>query len=156
MKKLVTISLFVFWAIAVAVIAAGLISRDQSNLNQVNNIAPNINSNTSLVLTSAELAKHNSSNSCWLLISGKIYDVTTFLRQHPGGTSSILPTCGTDATTAYASRGGTGSHSSSAYAMLDAYYIGNLNQTINASLTAPASTNTPAKNFGNNGEEFDD
>jgi cytochrome b involved in lipid metabolism len=96
---------------------------------------------TTLALTSAELAKHNSINSCWLLISGKIYDVTTFMNSHPGGVAEILNTCGTDATAAYASRGGTGTHSSSANAMLAAYYIGDLNQTV---VTSPASPTTPS------------
>ena len=95
---------------------------------------------TTLALTMAELAKHNSSSSCWLLISGKIYDVTSYLGQHPGGTSAILATCGTDATVAYSTRGGTGSHSASANAMLAAYYIGDLNQTVT---TSPNNPTTP-------------
>jgi cytochrome b involved in lipid metabolism len=99
---------------------------------------------TTLTLTSAELTKHNSASSCWLLISGKIYDVTTFLNQHPGNASTILPTCGTDATQAYATRGGTGTHSSSANADLTMYYIGDLNQTVVTNSANP--TNPPVAN----------
>ena len=148
MKKFVTASLFIFWAVTVAVITTGLISNNNttsgansdtaatgtspvSNHKIITPITPTKPPTTAtLALTAIELAKHNSSQSCWLLISGKIYDVTSFLRQHPGGIRTILPTCGTDATIAYATRGGTGSHSSSADAMLAAYYLGNLNQTI--------------------------
>jgi len=151
MKKYVTISLFVFWAITVAVITAGLIS---INNNQIevsgNNNIPNqtetnnttgVNSNiTTLNLSMTELAKHNSRTSCWILISGKIYDVTTFLNQHPGNSSTILPTCGTDATIAYNTRGGTGTHSSSATSLLAAYFIGNLNQNVT---TNPNNPTTP-------------
>jgi len=50
-----------------------------------------------------------------------------------------LPTCGTDATTIYANRGGTGAHSSSAHALLSAYYIGDLNQTVATSSSNPTT-----------------
>ena len=142
MKKYITASLFIFWAVVVAIITAGLISinKNQSsvgsnvglnitNINQTSKIM-GINSRvTTLTLSMDELAKHNSSSSCWLLISGKIYDVTTFLTQHPGGAREILKNCGTDATVAFDTRGGTGAHSASAFAMLNLYYIGDLNQT---------------------------
>jgi cytochrome b involved in lipid metabolism len=145
MKKYTTISLFIFWAITVAVITAGLITSNNSQLATGPNIEttsnpPNnsssptknpVNKTTGLTLTKTELAKHNSSSSCWLLISGKIYDVTSYLNQHPGNASAILPTCGTDATFAYNTQGPTSrphSHSSNARAMLDAYFLGNLNQ----------------------------
>lgn len=42
------------------------------------------------VLDGAEIAKHNSPTSCWLVIHGKVYDVTNFLDQHPGGRSILL------------------------------------------------------------------
>ncbi len=136
MKKYVTISLFVFWAITVAVITAGLVLYNQNT--ETTKI--NTNKGSNLLLSKTELNKHNNRQSCWLLISEKIYDVTSFLNGHPGGASTILPTCGTDATKAYASRGGTGSHSSSAYAMLADYYIGDLNQTVT---TSPNNQNSP-------------
>lgn len=139
MKKYITASLFIFWAVVVAIITAGLISINNnqsiivgSNITDVNQTSKitGINSRvTTLTLSMDELAKHNSSRSCWLLISGKIYDVTTFLTQHPGGAREILKNCGTDATVAFDTRGGTGAHSASAFAMLNLYYIGDLNQT---------------------------
>lgn len=30
-------------------------------------------------LTGAEVAKHNSKDSCWVIVHGKAYDVTEFL-----------------------------------------------------------------------------
>ncbi|KAF4662127.1 hypothetical protein FOZ61_002690 [Perkinsus olseni] len=45
-----------------------------------------------------EVASHNSASDCWLIIADKIYDVTTFLADHPGGQKAILPHCGRDAT----------------------------------------------------------
>lgn len=37
-----------------------------------------------------ELAQHNTAGSCWIAIEGKVYDVTTFLADHPGGAKTIL------------------------------------------------------------------
>ena len=164
MKKYVTISLFIFWAITVAIITAGLISLNKNepaitnnNTDQPINTTSGAKStlpatSTKLGLTLTELKKHNSSKSCWLLVSDKIYDVTSFLNKHPGNASTILPNCGTDATAAYVTRGGTGSHSNSTYAMLVSYYIGDLNQTVNINLATPP---TPTI-LGNSSRRDDD
>lgn len=45
-----------------------------------------------------EVKRHNSAKSCWVIISGDIYDVTEFLEAHPGGRNVILKAAGTDAT----------------------------------------------------------
>ncbi|ODQ82117.1 hypothetical protein BABINDRAFT_59190 [Babjeviella inositovora NRRL Y-12698] len=45
-----------------------------------------------------EIATHNSAESCWLIIDGKVYDLTDFLDEHPGGKKIILKHAGTDAT----------------------------------------------------------
>ncbi|KAI0702513.1 FMN-dependent dehydrogenase-domain-containing protein [Cytidiella melzeri] len=48
-----------------------------------------------------EVAKHNNATSCWVIIKDKVYDVTEFLPEHPGGTKVILKYAGKDATAAY-------------------------------------------------------
>ncbi|QSS59199.1 hypothetical protein I7I51_08632, partial [Histoplasma capsulatum] len=50
------------------------------------------------VLDAAEVAKHNSADSCWVVLYGKVYDVTEFLQKHPGGAQIILQLAGKDAT----------------------------------------------------------
>ncbi|KAA8650265.1 hypothetical protein EYZ11_003826 [Aspergillus tanneri] len=49
-------------------------------------------------LTGAEVAQHNSRESCWVVVHGKAYDVTEFLPEHPGGQKIILKYAGKDAT----------------------------------------------------------
>ena len=48
--------------------------------------------------TMAEVAKHNKPDDCWVVIGGKVLDVTAFRKDHPGGEKSILSYAGKDAT----------------------------------------------------------
>ena len=32
-----------------------------------------------------DVAQHSSENDCWVIVHGKVYDVTSFLSEHPGG-----------------------------------------------------------------------
>ncbi|KAI5301581.1 hypothetical protein KEM56_001580 [Ascosphaera pollenicola] len=52
-------------------------------------------------LLGGEIAKHNSSNDCWVIVHGKAYDVTDFLPEHPGGQKIIMKYAGKDATEAF-------------------------------------------------------
>ncbi|KAF4873379.1 Cytochrome b5 isoform A [Colletotrichum siamense] len=42
------------------------------------------------MLSIDEVGTHNSRNSCWIIVSGHVYDVTDFLDEHPGGAGVIL------------------------------------------------------------------
>lgn len=59
-----------------------------------------------------------------------MYAVSGYLNLHPGGASRIIPYCDKDATQAFQTRGGTGTHSSSAYSILSNYRIGILNNNV--------------------------
>ncbi|KAH8113974.1 FMN-dependent dehydrogenase-domain-containing protein [Phellopilus nigrolimitatus] len=54
-----------------------------------------------MAFTLDDIAQHNSSKSCWVIIQNKVYDVTDFLSEHPGGAKVILKYAGKDATAAY-------------------------------------------------------
>ncbi len=75
----------------------------------------------------SELSKHNKSNDCWVAIRGNVYDVTSYLDEHPGGADLILNFCGEDATSAYNNKGGEGRHSANADSILNTYLLGSLN-----------------------------
>ncbi|CAE6464287.1 unnamed protein product [Rhizoctonia solani] len=53
------------------------------------------------MLTAEAVAKHNSRESCWIIVHGHVYDVTEFLDDHPGGSKIILKYAGKDATAEY-------------------------------------------------------
>ncbi|KAF2462389.1 FMN-dependent dehydrogenase-domain-containing protein [Lineolata rhizophorae] len=48
-----------------------------------------------------EVAQHNTRDSCWVILYGTVYDVTSFIDEHPGGANIILKLAGTDATEEY-------------------------------------------------------
>ena len=48
--------------------------------------------------TTEEVNKHNTKEDCWLIIKGRVYNVTEFLSIHPGGSSIVVSVGGQDAT----------------------------------------------------------
>jgi len=109
------------------------------------------NASTPLILTMEEVARHNTANDCWMVIYGKVLNLTEFA-SHPGG-STYRPFCGTEATRAFDTKGGGGNtHSSSAVADLAAYTIGELGQPQNRTVDAGNITITG----GDDDDEWED
>ncbi|KAI9354965.1 cytochrome b5-like heme/steroid binding domain-containing protein [Pilaira anomala] len=69
-----------------------------------------------------EIAKHNTRSDLWMVIEGKVYDITPFCDEHPGGEEVLIDEGAKDATTAFDDVG----HSDDARAMLEQYYIGDV------------------------------
>ncbi|KAF7584557.1 putative ceramide very long chain fatty acid hydroxylase [Clavispora lusitaniae] len=76
-------------------------------------------SKTLPLLSQADLAKHNTAQDCWVtLYNRKVYNVTKFLDEHPGGDDLILEYAGKDITEIMGDAE-THEHSESAYEMLE-------------------------------------
>ncbi|KAF7302154.1 Cytochrome b5 heme-binding domain-containing protein [Mycena indigotica] len=71
-----------------------------------------------------ELRAHNSKESLYLLIHGKVYDCTKFLDEHPGGDEVMTAESGQDATEAFEDVG----HSDEARDLLPGMLIGELEE----------------------------
>jgi fatty acid desaturase len=67
----------------------------------------------------AEVAEHTTEDDCLLTAFGKVYDVSEFMRVHPGGKTVMMPYKGADATDAF-----TAFHPKSAYDLLDTLQVG--------------------------------
>jgi delta8-fatty-acid desaturase len=70
--------------------------------------------------TTAEVAKHCTKEDCWIIIGGMVYDVTSFIDQHPGGIGPMVNLAGKDCTDVFANY-----HSARVYKyMLPRYIVG--------------------------------
>ncbi|NWS84192.1 CYB5B protein, partial [Toxostoma redivivum] len=87
-----------------------------------------------------EVAKRNSSHEAWLVIHGRVYDVTRFLAEHPGGEEVLLEQAGRDATESFEDVG----HSTDAREMLKQYYIGEVHPV---SASCNPQTETPRQSL---------
>ena len=59
---------------------------------------------TSNALTLARVKENNTASSCWSIINGNVYNLTTWISSHPGGKSAITSLCGIDGTSAFNSQ----------------------------------------------------
>ncbi|KAL3751507.1 hypothetical protein ACJRO7_012354 [Eucalyptus globulus] len=69
-----------------------------------------------------EASQHNTKEDCWIVIDDKVYDVSSYMDEHPGGDDVILETVGKDATDGFEDAG----HSDEAREMLQNFCIGEL------------------------------
>ncbi|KAL0003551.1 hypothetical protein SO802_017332 [Lithocarpus litseifolius] len=51
----------------------------------------------SKIYSKAEVLVHNKKTDCWIIIKDKVYDVTAYIEEHPGG-DAILAHAGDDST----------------------------------------------------------
>ncbi|KAI9350509.1 hypothetical protein DFJ73DRAFT_832438 [Zopfochytrium polystomum] len=72
-----------------------------------------------------EVESHRTARSVWIVLNGKVYDVTEFVNDHPGGPDIILQSAGTDVGSAMSDEL-IHSHSSAAYEMMEDFCIGEL------------------------------
>jgi fatty acid desaturase/predicted heme/steroid binding protein len=56
------------------------------------------------VIDYRDIGEHNHKQSAYVAFDGRVYDITEFLRRHPGGRSILVPALGTDITDALESQ----------------------------------------------------
>lgn len=78
------------------------------------------------VIEPEELARHDTADSCWKAIGGRVYDVTEFIDRHPTPEAVMTEWCGRDSTEAWNDLGNGRSHSASAERLLANFLIGRL------------------------------
>lgn len=71
----------------------------------------------------SEVARHNSSDDCWMAINGEVYDLSSYLPDHPSPPEVILAWCGREASEAYRSKMKERAHSARADRLLAEYRI---------------------------------
>lgn len=68
----------------------------------VNNTGTNTQTSTSAgKYTLAQVSTHKTPEDCWSVVSGSVYNLTSWIASHPGGAGAIISMCGIDATKEY-------------------------------------------------------
>jgi len=76
------------------------------------------------IFTMSQVSKHNNEKDCWIVVANKVYDATSFLKDHPGGKAAILINAGTDVTEEF-----NDIHSEKAKTKLNEFYVGDLEES---------------------------
>lgn len=140
MKTVVAIALILFGAFMSYVFIGGFLEKNEdekpvqsvnqqdSAPTQISNESNQSTQSTAKTFTEAEIASRNTKDNCWLIIDSKVYDVSKFISEHPGGSTAITPYCGKEAGKAFETqdKGSSGGHSNNARQMLSEYQIGTL------------------------------
>lgn len=93
--------------------------------------------------TAAEVATHNTAADCWVIVDGNVYNLTSFINTHPGGSSVIIAQCGNDGTASFNS----GPHTASSLSAISSLMLGALSTT---STTTPVLTSVTLSPTGIN------
>lgn len=64
---------------------------------------------SAVAFTAAEVQKHKTATDCWSVISGEVYDLTSYINGHPGGANLIKAICGKDGSASFAGQHGSAS-----------------------------------------------
>ncbi|KAJ4756999.1 Cytochrome B5-like protein [Rhynchospora pubera] len=77
--------------------------------------------NPTTYYTNEQVSKHNTRTDCWIIVKHKVYDVTSYVEEHPGG-DAILNNAGRDSTEGFYGP----QHATRVFDMVDEFYIGDL------------------------------
>ena len=75
-------------------------------------------------LSREEIARHNHADDCWLIIRGRVYDVTSYISAHPAPRRTITDYCGGESTVPFEDKERGRPHSPHAWELLEDYYVG--------------------------------
>ncbi|KAK7314405.1 hypothetical protein VNO77_32927 [Canavalia gladiata] len=81
------------------------------------------NDKASKSYSKTEVSLHNKRTDCWIIIKNKVYDVTSYVEEHPGG-DTILTHAGDDSTEGFYGP----QHATRVFDMIEDFYIGDLEQ----------------------------
>ncbi|XP_004513043.1 cytochrome B5-like protein [Cicer arietinum] len=81
------------------------------------------NDKTSKSYSKTDVSLHNKRTDCWIIIKNKVYDVTSYVEEHPGG-DAILAHAGEDSTEGFFGP----QHATRVFDMIEDFYVGDLEQ----------------------------
>jgi len=78
---------------------------------------------TKVGYTMAQVRANNTAANCWAVIDDSVYDLTNWIKSHPGGSGAIVGLCGTDGSSSFSAKHGNQSRPA---AQLNSYRLGPL------------------------------
>ncbi|XP_074350969.1 cytochrome B5-like protein isoform X2 [Apium graveolens] len=114
--EIIIVTLMMGFLLAIFIAIPRVFKSDQRKAVQSNNVvkAPK-------AYTKAEVSLHDKRTDCWIIIKQKIYDVTSYVEEHPGG-DAILAHAGDDSTEGFYGP----QHATRVFDMIEDFYVGDL------------------------------
>jgi len=100
-------------------------SATNKTIDKITGQTKQTDTSTLKTFTAQEVVTHGNSSSCWTIINNEIYDLTSFIQNHPGGDKAILSLCGKNGTDAFTKQHGGQSKPENTLAK---FVIGNLSK----------------------------
>lgn len=97
----------------------------------------------SKIFTFEEVSQHNTKEDAWIIYGDRVFDVTAYLDEHPGGEEVIIDCLGDDATEAFDDIG----HSEDAQKTLEELLIGKLEGGIKPKASSSKSNGNDSSKF---------
>ena len=104
-------------------------------------------------ITLTEVAKHNTAADCWSVVNKNVYDLTSYVSSHPGGSAVIKAICGKDGSEAFSGQHGGAATPTS---VLASFKLGALSTTAATGTLPQASVPAGEGEEGEEGEEGDE
>ncbi|EYU30707.1 hypothetical protein ABFS82_11G054000 [Erythranthe guttata] len=93
----------------------------KSDHGKAKGVQSKISAEASKAYTKSEVSLHNKRTDCWIIIKEKVYDVTSYVEEHPGG-DAILVHAGDDSTDGFFGP----QHATRVFDMIEDFYVGDL------------------------------
>ena len=85
--------------------------KDRINQNQATALAETgpkpINPAGTISLTNSEIKTHSSRSDCWSIVNANVYNLTSYVKNHPGGATVIENICGKNGSKAFVNQHNT-------------------------------------------------
>jgi cytochrome b involved in lipid metabolism len=105
---------------------------DQTQATALEETGPKpINPAGTINLSNSEIKTHNLKSDCWSIVNGNVYNLTSYVKSHPGGASVIANICGKDGSKAFVNQHNTQGKPNN---VLSSFLLG----PVGASITAEA------------------
>ncbi|XP_052166065.1 cytochrome B5-like protein [Oryza glaberrima] len=110
--------------VVLLVLGALFVLPKSRNKGKAKEASSNAKSVTFRSYTKEEISAHNTRTDCWVIIKDKVYDVTSYVEEHPGG-DAILNNAGGDSTEGFFGP----QHGFRVFEIIEDFCIGELNHS---------------------------